>query len=124
MGAGIPTTLLLALPYHEVVSRLRPFAAFFLFQDILLFALFLSITIIRYVRYPSLVRHTLRHPMMVRQPCSRRETMPRDVFTEADIQSYFIGCFPMTLQTLISGVSGLTQAYGMDIGWVYAMSYW
>lgn len=123
MGAGIPTTLLLALPYHEVVSRLRPFAAFFLFQDILLFALFLSITIIRYVRYPSLVRHTLRHPMMVRELGASRPC-PAVCCVEPDIQSYFIGCFPMTLQTLISGVSGLTQAYGMDIGWVYAMSYW
>jgi hypothetical protein len=65
MGAGIPTTLILALPYPDLLPRLRPFAAFFLFQDIALFVVFVLVTCIRYIRNPSIIPHTLKHPMMV-----------------------------------------------------------
>jgi len=65
MGSGIPTTLLLNLPYTEFVPRLRPLAAFFLILDIILFVIFTTIIVIRYFRYPGIIRHTLSHPIQV-----------------------------------------------------------
>ena len=123
MGAGIPTTLLLTLPYIDVVQRLRPFAAFFLFQDLLLFLIFTTAISIRYIRCPSLLPHTLKHPMMVR-PATYQTCLPSISRTVINAQSAFTGCFPMTLGTLISGANALTQAYDMGSVWVFALSYW
>lgn len=36
----------------------------------------------------------------------------------------FLGTFPMSMLTLISGTVAITQAYDMGEGWVWAMSYW
>jgi hypothetical protein len=118
MGAGIPTTLLLELPYPELVPRLRPFAAVFLFQDIVLFLCFSTAFSIRYIRQPSIFPYTLTHPMMVREPVQGklRKTLNK--------QSAYLGTIPMTMGTLVSGITALTRSYGMSLNWVYAMSYW
>ena len=66
MGTGIPTTLLLNLPYPTIVRRLRPLAAFFLILDTLLFFIFISVFIVRYIRHPGIMRLTIGHPVQVR----------------------------------------------------------
>lgn len=66
MGTGIPTTLLLNLPYPSIVPSLRPLAAFFLFLDIILFAVFTVTIVIRYTRFPTIFRHTISHSVQVR----------------------------------------------------------
>ena len=39
-------------------------------------------------------------------------------------QSMYLGTFPMSMLTIISGFVAVTQSYAMGLGWVYAMSYW
>ncbi|KAL7409010.1 voltage-dependent anion channel-domain-containing protein [Mrakia frigida] len=101
MGTGIPCTLLLSLPWPSVVPHLRIPATMFLLLDLALFFTFTTVISVRYIRWPQIWALTWHHPT----------------------HSLFIGTFPMSLFTLISGTISVTQAYGMGEGWIWAMSY-
>ncbi|KAK9857967.1 hypothetical protein WJX84_001334 [Apatococcus fuscideae] len=80
MGTGIVANLLQIAP-HKFRGMDRIANAFF-FLNCFLFILFTLISIVRYTRYPWVVRPMLHHP----------------------VQSMFIGTFPMGLSTIISSI--------------------
>ncbi|KAK3669146.1 Plasma membrane sulfite pump involved in sulfite metabolism [Recurvomyces mirabilis] len=78
MGTGIVSILLHNLPYNAHWLRYISYVVFAL--NVLLFVLFLLISILRYTLYPKIWVAMLQHPM----------------------QSLFLGCFPMGLATIIN----------------------
>ncbi|KIJ39926.1 hypothetical protein M422DRAFT_32525 [Sphaerobolus stellatus SS14] len=87
MGTGVVSALLHSYPYGGNSIILNGFATAFFFLNLVLFCIFLTLTICRYVMFPRLWGLMLRHP----------------------VQSLYIGCFPMGAVTLIN--SGLTLGY-------------
>ncbi|CDZ98037.1 Voltage-dependent anion channel [Phaffia rhodozyma] len=100
MGVGIPCTLILNIPY-PVVHHLRVPATIFVVVDTILFTTFTIIFAVRYLRWPEIWPLTMRHPM----------------------HSLFLGCYPMSCFTLISGGIGMKNAWGLGDGWLWALSY-
>lgn len=78
MGTGITSILLHNLPYNGAWLRYISYVIFGL--NVLLFVMFLAITVLRYTLYPKIWMAMIRHPA----------------------QSLFIGTFPMGLATIIN----------------------
>ncbi|KAK9816229.1 hypothetical protein WJX74_008920 [Apatococcus lobatus] len=98
MGTGIVANLLQIAP-HKFRGMDRIANAFF-FLNCFLFILFTLISIVRYTRYPWVVRPMLHHP----------------------VQSMFIGTFPMGLSTIISSIVLMAVpevgTWAKDLAWV------
>lgn len=78
MGTGIVSILLNTLPYN---ARWIYWISVVIFAlNVLLFAIFLTITVLRYVLYPEIFRPAVLHP----------------------VQSMHIGAFPMGITTMIN----------------------
>ncbi|RMJ26288.1 transporter [Aspergillus sp. HF37] len=80
MGTGIVSILLNTLPYNA--RWLYWISVVFFALNVLLFAVFSVISLLRYALYPELIRPVLVHP----------------------VQSMYLGTFPMGLATLITMV--------------------
>ncbi|KAL5366637.1 malate permease [Aspergillus floccosus] len=78
MGTGIVSILLNTLPYN---GRWLYYTSIIIFAlNVVYFAIFLAITLMRYILYPEIFRVMVTHP----------------------IQSLFVGTFPMGLATIIN----------------------
>ncbi|KAK4952714.1 Plasma membrane sulfite pump involved in sulfite metabolism [Elasticomyces elasticus] len=80
MGTGIVSTLLHNFPYHGRWLVYLSYIAFAL--NVVLFLLFCSVTMLRYILYPYLWKAMIQHPQ----------------------QSLFLGTFPMALATIVNMV--------------------
>jgi tellurite resistance protein TehA-like permease len=80
MGTGIVSILLNSLPYNA--RWLYWISVVFFALNVLLFAVFSVISLLRYALYPELIRPVLVHP----------------------VQSMYLGTFPMGLATIITMV--------------------
>ena len=78
MGTGIVSILLNTLPYNG--RWLYWISVVFFALNVLLFSIFLVITVLRYIMYPELIHPVLIHP----------------------VQSMYLGAFPMGLSTIIT----------------------
>lgn len=80
MGTGIVSILLNTLPYNA--RWLYWISVVFFALNVLLFAVFSVVSLLRYALYPELIRPVLVHP----------------------VQSMYLGTFPMGLATIITMV--------------------
>lgn len=78
MGTGIVSILLNTLPYNG--RWLYWISVVFFALNVLLFGIFLAISVLRYTLYPELIRPVLIHPVM----------------------SMYVGTFPMGLATIVT----------------------
>ncbi|KAG2111206.1 voltage-dependent anion channel [Suillus discolor] len=91
MGTGSIAILFNNFPYASDSPVMRGFALGFFFLNLVLFLLFSVITAARYIFFPGIWFHMIRHP----------------------VQSLYIGTFPMGATTLINIASGdIFQTYG------------
>ncbi|EPQ27744.1 uncharacterized protein PFL1_04881 [Pseudozyma flocculosa PF-1] len=101
MGTGVIATLLNLLPWPSIHSGLRYPALVFLFADIVIFILFLSAFVARYIMYPEVLPLTIKHPQ----------------------KSMFLGTLPMGLIVIISGIAQMgTVEFGLGHGFALAAS--
>lgn len=100
MGTGITSILLYNLPYNgtwlQYISRII-FAL-----NVLLFTIFLLISVLRYTLYPKIWTSMLRHPA----------------------QSLFIGTFPMGLATIINMIVFVCVPAWGGAWWKVAWALW
>jgi tellurite resistance protein TehA-like permease len=91
MGTGSIAILFHSFPYASDSPLMRGFALGFFFLNLVLFLLFSAITVARYIFFPGIWSHMIRHP----------------------VQSLYIGTFPMGATTLINiASSDIFQTYG------------
>lgn len=99
MGTGITSILLHNLPYN---GRWLLYLSYIVFAlNVLLFVIFLLISLLRYTLYPRIWGAMIRHPA----------------------QSLFLGCFPMGFATIINMICFVcVPAWGGDwwkVAWVF-----
>jgi tellurite resistance protein TehA-like permease len=92
-----------------------------------LFCALTAAFITRYIRWPHIVRLTLSHPLHVRSAPSEAESVLADrvslLHRMTCAQSLFLGTWPMSSLTCISGIISISQGYGLGDSWLWAMSY-
>lgn len=100
MGTGISSILLYNLPYN---GRWLQYLSYVLFAlNVLLFVVFLAISILRYTLWPKIWGAMIRHPA----------------------QSLFIGCFPMGFGTIVNMIAFVcVPSWGGD-WWKVAWAFW
>lgn len=100
MGTGITSILLHNLPYN---GRWLQFISYILFAlNVLLFVVFLLISILRYTLYPKIWNSMVRHPA----------------------QSLFLGTFPMGLATIINMIVFVCVPSWRGDWWKLAWALW
>lgn len=100
MGTGIVSILLYNLPYNGLWLRRIGYIIFAL--NVLLFVMFLAISILRYTLFPEIWSVMIRHPA----------------------QSLFLGTFPMGLATIINMITFVcVKEWGGD-WWKLAWALW
>jgi tellurite resistance protein TehA-like permease len=100
MGTGITSILLHNLPYN---GRWLQYISYILFAlNVLLFVVFLAISILRYCLYPKIWVSMIRHPA----------------------QSLFIGTFPMGLATIINMIVFVCVPSWQGSWWKVAWALW
>lgn len=100
MGTGITSILLHNLPYN---GRWLQYISYILFAlNVLLFVVFLAISILRYCLYPKIWASMIRHPA----------------------QSLFIGTFPMGLATIINMIVFVCVPSWQGSWWKVAWALW
>ncbi|SGY20738.1 BQ5605_C016g08135 [Microbotryum silenes-dioicae] len=91
MGTGIVNTLLFDLPWDETHAAFRAIGAAFLVLDIILWVVFLVLTVSRYIMYPRFFTAMVTH----------------------ETHSLFLGTIPMGLVTIASGIARTGSEYGV-----------
>ncbi|SCZ88170.1 BZ3500_MvSof-1268-A1-R1_Chr2-1g04235 [Microbotryum saponariae] len=91
MGTGIVNTLLFDLPWDETHAAFRAIGAAFLVLDIILWVVFLLLTVSRYIMYPRFFTAMVTH----------------------ETHSLFLGTIPMGLVTIASGIARTGSEYGV-----------
>lgn len=100
MGTGITSILLHNLPYN---GRWLQYISYILFAlNVLLFVVFLAISILRYCLYPKIWFSMIRHPA----------------------QCLFIGTFPMGLATIINMIVFVCVPSWQGSWWKVAWALW
>ena len=100
MGTGIVSILLYNLPYNGLWLHYIAYIIFAL--NVLLFTIFLSISILRYTLYPEIWGVMIRHPA----------------------QSLFLGTFPMGLATIINMIVFVCIKEWAGDWWKLAWALW
>jgi hypothetical protein len=100
MGTGITSILLHNLPYN---GRWLLYISYIMFAlNVILFVIFLLISLLRYTLYPKIWGAMIRHP----------------------VQSLFLGCFPMGFGTIINMICFVcVPAWGAN-WWKVAWAFW
>ncbi|CAG9997900.1 unnamed protein product [Clonostachys byssicola] len=99
MGTGIVSILLYRLPYNG--EWLQYISYIFFCANVLLFALFTAVSVLRYTLYPEIWFAMIAHPG----------------------QSLFLGCFPMAFATIINMMVFVGKSWGN--GFIYlAWAFW
>ncbi|GAA5991338.1 hypothetical protein JCM10908_003264 [Rhodotorula pacifica] len=91
MGTGIVNTLLFDLPWKSTHPTFRAIGCVFLVGDMILFAAFTFLTLLRYYLSPRIFVAMLHH----------------------ETHSLFLGTIPMGLITIVSGIASTGEEYGL-----------
>lgn len=105
MGTGVVSIIFHSYPYGTPSNAMNILSLIFFFLDLILFVLFLSMSVARYALFPGSWRDMLRHP----------------------VQSLYLGCFPMGAATLINvGLGTVNQHFAVgDTKFLYALwAFW
>ncbi|KAF8507752.1 voltage-dependent anion channel-domain-containing protein [Gautieria morchelliformis] len=105
MGTGIISCLLHGFPYRGNPKIMNGFALAFFFLNLLLFSVFLALSVACYIMFPRIWRSILHHP----------------------VQSLYLGCFPMGADTLITvAIVVVNQYWGFGgVRFVYVLwAFW
>ncbi|GAA6025962.1 hypothetical protein JCM8202_004286 [Rhodotorula sphaerocarpa] len=102
MGTGIVNILLFDLPWKATHAAFRGIGCAFLVGDIILFAAFTFLTILRYYLSPRIFMVMLHH----------------------ETHSLFLGTIPMGLITIVSGIALTGEEYGLKTLDAALVLYW
>lgn len=101
-GTGIVNTLLFDLPWESAHPTFRAIGCAFLVIDMVLFAAFTFLTVLRYYLSPRIFVAMLRH----------------------ETHSLFLGTIPMGLITIVSGIAATGEEYGLKTLDTALVLYW
>ncbi|POY72038.1 hypothetical protein BMF94_4908 [Rhodotorula taiwanensis] len=102
MGTGIVNTLLFDLPWQSTHAAFRGIGCAFLLLDMVLFAAFTFLTLLRYYLSPRIFVAMLHH----------------------ETHSLFLGTIPMGLITIVSGIASTGEEYGLKTLNAALVLYW
>ncbi|KAA1476001.1 hypothetical protein DENSPDRAFT_842864 [Dentipellis sp. KUC8613] len=105
MGTGAVSILFQNYPYGNETDGMRVMSAIFFFLNLLLFVIFTTTTILRYIAFPDIWSLMIRHP----------------------VQSLYLGCFPMGGATILTvAITLFYNTYGFGgTGFLYTIwAFW